>query len=190
MNNSELVWRTRERHISYENMRNWLPSYQKSFEHARMRLSANIIQPKNPEECFYDIEVSDKRLDDRQAQHKALALQGWQYVGTQKEELYEQRKPRIQEKYGDHLTIPAVCERSGRPRDGYAEVFAQKDVLEQSLGDIVNDLNFRRVTMRAIEAFEMMEKADEDNSLPPPETPPPKPLLRLVVGSRASAVIR
>lgn len=180
MTDSRRFWRMREHRISYDDMRKWLPNYRKVFDRARMKLSSDIAQPRNPKDRFYDIEVSDKRLDDRAAKRNALTLEGWQFAGTQQDEFYQRSKSLIQEKFGEHMTIPAVCAILGEPREGYVEVFARKEALEKVLGDIVDDLNIRRIGRRAAKMIETVQRTDEDMAPPPPEIPPSGPHLRLV----------
>ncbi len=178
---TELVWHTREWHITHAQMNQWLPSYQKRFDRARMIVAPDILQPNNPVDRLYNIEVSDKRLDARAARHAALATEGWQFAGTQSEALYEQRRSIIQQKYGDHLVIPADNGISGRPWPGHVEVFAQKHVLDRALRDAVSELDMHRVAKRSAEIIEAMDGSrDEDEDPPTPDPSQTNSPLRLV----------
>lgn len=178
---TELAWHTRERHITHEQMNAWLPNYQKRFDRARMIVSPDIDQPDNPVDRLYNIEVSDKRLDARAAKHAALATEGWQFAGTQSEAQYEQNRRIIQEKYGDHLAIPAHNGISGEPRPGHVEIFAQQQVLDRALSDAVSELDMRRLAKRYSQILEDMEESrDEDEDPPTPDPSPTNSPLRLV----------
>lgn len=181
-NPSSTTWRIREYRISYQRMLDVLPGYQRHFDRARMKLSDDLRQPANPVDRLYDIEICDTRIDDREARHRALAEQGWQYAGTQKKSAYARRRHRIQEKFGEHLIFDAVSGVTGEALADHVEVFARKSALDLALAETVSEHQLRQVQRdaQAAAATFLAETTDEHRVLSDVQSDPKPPFLRPV----------